>query len=171
MTGNQTMNYYVRPRHLYSHSRTCTRSGLCGRILRLVASLICYPLDHASVHEISSLMTWSSICQTFPATMEILIYYVSSAIMEIMVLCISSPWRFWSMYIVHGDDHLCDILYHAYSWPLYSYVSGTAICAELYYCTMLIGWLVFHLGSFITTLLRWTYNVFRPSYDPSDLTH
>ena len=32
------------------------------------------------------------------------------------------------MYIVCGDDHLCDILYHAYSWPLYSYVSGTAIC-------------------------------------------
>ena len=25
------------------------------------------------------------------------------------------------MYIVRGDDHLCDILYHAYSWPLYSY--------------------------------------------------
>ena len=67
------------------------------------------------------------------------------------------------MYIVRGDDHLCDILYHAYSWPLYSYVSGTAICAELYHCTMLIVWLVFHLGSFITP--------FRPSYDPSNLTH
>ena len=43
--------------------------------------------------------------------------------------------------------------------------------AELYYCTMMIGWLVFHLGSFITPLLGWTYNVFRPSYDPSDLTY
>ena len=32
------------------------------------------------------------------------------------------------MYIVHGDDHLCDIFYHAYSWPLYSYVSGTTVC-------------------------------------------
>ena len=32
------------------------------------------------------------------------------------------------MYIVCGNGHLCDILYHAYSWPLYSYVSGTAIC-------------------------------------------
>ena len=26
-------------------------------------------------------------------------------------------------------------------------------------------------GFFITSLLGWTYNVFRPSYDPSDLTH
>ena len=43
--------------------------------------------------------------------------------------------------------------------------------AELYHCTMLIGWLVLHLGSFITPLMGWTYNVFRPSYDPSDLTH
>ena len=29
------------------------------------------------------------------------------------------------MYIVRGDDYLCDILYHAYSWPLYSCVSET----------------------------------------------
>ena len=32
------------------------------------------------------------------------------------------------MYIVCDDDHLCDIVYHAYSWPLYSYVSWTTIC-------------------------------------------
>ena len=70
----------------------------------------------------------SSICQTFPAIMEILIHYISSAFMEIMILCISSSWRFWSIYIVGGDNHTCHILYHAYSWPLYSYVSGTAIC-------------------------------------------
>jgi hypothetical protein len=176
MTGNQTMDYYVRPRHLYSHSRTCTRSGLCRRPSRLVASLICYLLDRASVHEISALVTCSSICQTFPATMEILIYSISSTIMEIMVLCISSSWRFWSMYIVRGDDHICSIMFHAYSWPLYSYVSGTARCicrlyAELYYGIMLIGWLVFHLGTFITSFLGWTYNVFRPSYNPSDLIH
>ena len=29
MTSNQMMDYYVRPRNLYLHSRTCTRSGLC----------------------------------------------------------------------------------------------------------------------------------------------
>ena len=52
------MDYYVQPQHLYSHSRTCTRSGLCRRPSRLVASLICYLLDHASVHEISALVTW-----------------------------------------------------------------------------------------------------------------
>ena len=43
--------------------------------------------------------------------------------------------------------------------------------AELYYGVMLIGWMVFHLGTFITSLLGWTYNVFRPLYYPSDLTH
>ena len=80
------------------------------------------------------------------------------------------------MYIIRGNDHLCDILYHAYSWPLYSYVFWDCymylqLCAELYYCTILIGWLVFHLGSFITPLLGWTYNVFWPLYDPYDLTH
>ena len=91
---SQMMDYYVRPRHLYSHSRTCTRSGLCRRPSSLVASTICYLLDHASVHEISALMTCSSMCQTFPATMEILIYYISSPFVEIMVLCISSSWRF-----------------------------------------------------------------------------
>ena len=80
------------------------------------------------------------------------------------------------MYIVHGDDHICSIMYHAYSWPLYSYVSETARCicrlyAEIYHGIMLIGWLVFHLGTFITSFLGWTYNVFRPSYNPSDLIH
>ena len=40
--------------------------------------------------------------------MEILIHCISSAIMEIMILCISSSWRFW-LYIVHGDDHLCHL--------------------------------------------------------------
>ena len=45
------------------------------------------------------------------------------------------------MCIVRGDDHLCDILYHAYSWPLYSYVSGTAICRVvlLYYADWVAG--------------------------------
>ena len=90
-------------------------------------------------------LSWldSSICQTFPAIMEILIHYISSAIMEIMILYISSSWRFWSMYIVHGDDHLCEILYHAYSWPLYSYVSGTTICICSYVqsCIIVLCWL------------------------------
>ena len=51
-------------------------------------------LDRASVHEISALVICSSICQTFPATMETLIGYISSAFVEIIVLFISSSWRF-----------------------------------------------------------------------------
>ena len=128
MTGNQTMEYYVWPWHIYSHSRTSTHSISCRIPSSLVACHICYLFDRASVHEISALVTCSSICQIFPATMEILSCYISSAFVEIMVLCISSPWRFWSMYIVRGDDHICVIMFHAYSWPLYSYVSGTTIC-------------------------------------------
>ena len=80
-------------------------------------------------------LSWldSSICQIFPAIMENLIHYISSSFMEIMILCISSSWIFWTIYILHGDDHTCHILYHAYSWPLYSYVSGTAIftCSDV----------------------------------------
>ena len=99
-------------------------------------------------------LSWldSSICQIFPAILEILIHYISSAFMEIMILCISSSWIFWSIYIVRGDEHTCHILYHAYSWPLYSYVSGTAIstCSYVHsfdHCIVLIGWLVLPLGS------------------------
>ena len=47
--------------------------------------------------------------------------------------------------IVCGDDQTCHILYHAYSWPLYSYVFGTAVCIcshmQRYLC-YIVGWLV-----------------------------
>ena len=58
MIGNQMMDYYIWPRHLYSHSRTCTHSGLCRILSRLVAFHICYLLDRASVGEISAFLTW-----------------------------------------------------------------------------------------------------------------
>ena len=107
--------------------------------------------------------------------METLIHCISSAIMEIMILCISSTWRLWSMYIVRGDEHLCDILYHACSWPLYSYVFGTAICICSHMQRLIIVLYWWMVGSstwfFITPLLGWIYNVFRPSCYPSDLTH
>ena len=145
MTGNQTMDYYVRPRHLYSYSRTCTRSGLCRRPSILVASLICYLLDHASIHEISALVTWSSVCQTFPAYGDLDPVYIFSHYGDHgpYVYCISSSWRFWSICIVRGDDHICDIMLYAYSWPLYSYVSETAICICSYMqsCIMVLCWL------------------------------
>ena len=58
MTGNQTMDYYVRPWHLYSHSKTCTHISLCRGISILAAFHICYLLDRASVREILALVTW-----------------------------------------------------------------------------------------------------------------
>ena len=143
MTCNQMMDYYVRPRHLYSHSRTCTRSSLCRRPSRLVASLIFYSLIMPVFMRFQLSWLDSTICQTFLAIMEILIHCISASFMEIMILCIYSSWRFWSIYIVRGDDHTCHIFYHAYSWPLYSYVSETAICICSYMqiCIIVLCWL------------------------------
>ena len=103
MTGNQTMDYYVRPRHLYSHSRTCTHSGLCRRLSRLVASLICYLLDRASVHEISALVTWFQYMSD-----------ISSHYGDLDLLYIFSHFGDHGpfVYLHHGDSDLC-ILYVA----------------------------------------------------------
>ena len=61
------------------------------------------------------------------------------------------------MYIVHGDDHLFDILYHAYSWPLYSMYLGllyvfAVMCRVvlLYYVDWVVGlpfWILHHSTS------------------------
>ena len=82
--------------------------------------------------------------------MEILIHCISSSLMDIMILCIYSSWIFWSIYIVHGDDHTCHILYHTYSWPLYSYVFEAAVCTcsnIQRYLYNIVGWLVLPPGS------------------------
>ena len=84
------MEYYVRPRHIYWHSRTCTRSGLCRIPSILVAFHVCCLLDCASVHEISALVIWFSVYHISSSTMEILIHCISSSIMEILIYCISS---------------------------------------------------------------------------------
>ena len=99
------------------------------------------------------------------------------------VIYLQPLWRSWSfVYLHHGDSDLC-ILYMAMTtyvisciMPIHAhctlmYPGLLYVFAELYYCTLLIGCLVFHLGPFITPFLGWTYNIFRPSYDPSDLTH
>ena len=52
----------------------------------------------------------SSVCQIYSAIMEILIHCIYSTFMEIMILCIYSSWRFWFIYIVHGDDHIRHIV-------------------------------------------------------------
>ena len=143
MTGNQTMDYYVRPRHLYSHSRTCTRSGLCRILSRLVASLICYLLDRASVHEISALVTW------FQYMSDISSHYGDLDLLYIFILCGDhcTLYIFIMEILIYVyctcDDHICSIMFHAYSWPLYSYVSGTALCTCSYMqsCIMVLCWL------------------------------
>ena len=122
-------------------------------------------------------LSWldSRICQIFPAIMEILTHYISSAFMDIMILCIYSSWRFWSRYIVRGNYHTCHILYHAYSWPLYSCVFGTTVCTCCHVQSLVIilyYWMASSSTSFfITPLLGWNCNVFQPSYHRSNLTH
>ena len=162
MTGNQTMDYYVWPRHLYSHSRTCTCSILCRRLSRLVAFLICYLLDHASFHEISALVTWfqcmsdifsfhGDIGPLYIFIMEILIYlyctwrwpdmsyFVSCLFMAIVLLCIQDCCMYLQSY--------------AEIFVLYCWMD----CSSTWF--------------FITPLLGWNCNVFSPSYHPSNLTH
>ena len=140
MAGNQTMDYYVWPRHLCSHSRTCTRNDMCRIISKLVAFHICYLLDCASVHEISALMIW------FQCISYIFNYYGDL-----------DPLYIFSHY---GDlDHfyifIMEILMYVYCtwrWPLMSYfvsylfmaiVFGTAICICSYMqsCIIVLCWL------------------------------
>ena len=176
MTGNQMMDYYVRPRHIYFHSRTCTRSGSCRRPSSLVAFQVCYLLDRANVHEISALVTlfqyMSDISSHYGDLDPLYIFshygdhgplYIF--IMEILIY-VYCTWRWPLMWYLVSCLFMAIVLLCI--WDYYMYLQ---LCVELCHCTMLIGWLVFHLGSFITPLLGWTYHVFRPSYDPSNLTH
>ena len=108
MTDNQMMDYYIQPWHLYSHSRTCTRSGLCRRPSRLVASLICYLLDRASVHDISALVTW------FQCMSDISSHYGDLDLLYI-----------FSHYGDHGPLYIfiMDILIYVYcTWAMTTYV-------------------------------------------------
>ena len=57
-------------------------------------------------------------------------YHVSCLFMAIVLICIQDCYMYLQLY------------------------------AELYYGIMLIGWLVFHLGTFITSLLGWTLMYF-----------
>ena len=122
MTGNQTMDYYVRPQHLYSHSRTFTHSILCGRRSRLVASLICYLLDRASVHEISSLVTW------FEYMSDVSSHYGDLDLLYIFSLC--------------GDHGLLYIfimeiliyVYCTWQWPLMWYLVSCLFMAIVLLC-------------------------------------
>ena len=176
MTDNQMMDYYVQPRHLYSHSRTCSHSGLCRRLSILVEFHICYLLDRASFHEILALVIWfqcmsdifshygdldpwyifnfhGDLGPLYVFIIEILIYYILYMAMTTHVtVCIS--WLFMAIVL------LC-------IWDCYMYLSHVqSFIIVLYY------WMA---GSstwfFITPLLGWIYNIFRPSCYPFDITH
>ena len=122
MTSNQTMDYYVQTQHLYLHSRACTHSILCRRLSRLVASLICYLLDCASVHEISALVTW------FQYMSDISSYYGDL-----------DPLYIFSHYGDHDPLYIfiMEILIYVYCtwrWPLMWYLVSCLFMAIVLLC-------------------------------------
>ena len=177
MTGNQTIDYYVRPRHLYSHSRTCTRSGLCS-----ITFLIC-GIPHM-------LPPWLCQCSWDFSSHNLIIVYVrylqplwrSWSIMYLQLL-----WRSQStvyihhgdsdlLYIIRDDDHTCHVLYimpiHGHCTLMYLgllHVFAVTCRYLSLYCTH--EWLVLPPGFSLLHLWDGFYNVFRPSCYPSYLTH
>ena len=138
MTSNQTMDYYVWPRHLYSHSRTCTRSGLCRRPSRLVAFHICYLLDRASVHEISAFVTW------FQCMSDIFSFHgdhdpLYIFIMEILIYLYCTWWWPHMSYIV---SCLFMAIVLLCIWDCYIYLK---LCADFDHSIILLDGWFFHL--------------------------
>ena len=151
MTGNQTMDYYVRPRHLYSHSRTCTRRILCRRLSRLVAFHICYFLDRASVHEISAIVTWfqcmSDISSHYGDLDPLYLFTLHGDhdpfyifIMEILI---------YSIFYVAMTTHVTFFISFLFTtivllciWYCYMYLQ---LYVEIDYCTILMDGLFFHM--------------------------
>ena len=69
-------------------------------------------------------------------------------------------WRFWSIvYCMWPWPHMSHFVYHAYSWPLYSYVSGTAPCIwnHMHRFIIVLYWWMASSSTwvFITPLLGW----------------
>ena len=137
MTGNQTMDYYVQPWHIYSHSRKSTRSGLCRRPSSLVAFHIWYLLNCASIHEISAFMIMIPV---FP----------------VYIRYLHPLWRSWSIvYCTRRWPHmtLCiSCLFMAIVLlcirDCYMYLQSHA---KIYHCIVLIGGWFFHLGLHYST--------------------
>ena len=79
------------------------------------------------------------------------------------------------MYIVCGNEHLCISCimpihgHYTLMYPGLLYLF-TVMCrvVSLYSVDWMAG---SSTRFFITSFLGWTYNVFQPSYDPSELTH
>ena len=131
------MDYYVRPRHIYSHSRTCTRSNLCRIPSSLVAFHICFLLDHAIIHEISTLVIMIPL---FP----------------VYIRYLHPLWRYWSIvYCMWWWPHmtLCiSCLFMAIVLlcirDCYMYLQSDA---EIDYCIVLMSGWFFHLGLHYST--------------------
>ena len=170
MTGNKMMNYYVRPWHLYSHSRTCTRSSFCRRPSRLVTSLICYLLDRASVHKISALVTWFQYMldiSSFYGDLDPLYIFSFHGDHDPVYIFIMVILSFLWLY-VEMTTHVifCIMPIHGHCNLMYPRLMYVPAVTSRDICTILLdGWF------FITPLLWCNYNVFQLSYHPSDLTH
>ena len=134
MTSNQMMGYYVQPQHLYSHSKTCTRSWLCRIPSRLVAFHICYLLDRASVHEISALVTWfqymSDISSHYGDLDALYIF-----IMEILIYIYCTWWWPHMSYCIMPIHGHCTLMYPGLLYVL------AIICrvVSLYYVDWVAG--------------------------------
>ena len=147
MTGNQLMDY-VRPRHLYSHSRTCTCISLCRILSRLVAYFICYLPYCASVHEISSLVTWfqcmSDIFSHYGYLDPLYIFIFNGDIDPLYIFIMEIL-----IYIVRGYDHTCHILYimpiHGHCTLMYLGLLYVLVVICRYICVVLLDGQLFHL--------------------------
>ena len=114
--------------------------GLCRRLSRLVASLICYLLDHACVHEISALVTWFQYMSD-----------ISSHYGDLDLLYLQPLWRSWSfVYLHHGDTDLC-IFYMAMTTYVISCIMHIHV-----HCTLMYPGLLYVLA-FMCKVVLWYY--------------
>ena len=89
MTGNHTMDHHVWPWHLYSCDGTFTHSSLCRIPPSLVASHICYLLDHASLMRCQLSWLYSSILPYIFIHYGDLIHCILYVVMTTHGICIS----------------------------------------------------------------------------------
>ena len=146
------MDYYVRPRHLYSHSRACNHIKLCRIPSSLLAFHICYLLDCTIVHEISALVTWfqymSDISSHYGDLDTLYIFSLHGDhyplyifIMEILIYIYCTWWWPHMSYFVsclfHGH---CTLMY-----PILLYLLVVMCRVSILYC--IVRWIVHPPGS------------------------
>ena len=137
MTSNQMMGYYVRPRHIHSHNRTCTHSNFCRRPSSLVEFHICYILDHASIHEISILMIMILV---FP----MYIIYLHPLWRSWFIVYCTWQWPHMTLYI----SCLFMAIVFLFIQDCYMYLLSHV---EIEYCIIMMSGWFFHLGLHYST--------------------